>query len=91
MTCEELDHKASCALEALRWWSSSDKEGVRSTENGRLMCKKEGRDSSREAVKIMEKKITEEQPGYSALTDSRSTVKEKTDTELTEGIKKTKK
>ena len=37
----------------------------------------------------MEKKITEEQPGYSALTDSRSTVKEKTDTELTEGIKKT--
>ena len=38
----------------------------------------------------MEKKITEEQPGYSALTDSRSTVKEKTDTELTEGIKKTK-
>ena len=54
------------------------------------MYKKEGRDSSREAVKIMEKKITEEQPGYSALTDSRSTVKEKTDTELTEGIKKTK-
>ena len=39
----------------------------------------------------MEEKITEEQPGYSALTDSRSTVKEKTDTELTEGIKKTKK
>ena len=38
----------------------------------------------------MEKEITEEQPGYSALTDSRSTVKEKTDTELTEGIKKTK-
>ena len=53
------------------------------------MYKKEGRDSSREAVEIMEK-ITEEQPGYSALTDSRSTVKEKTDTELTEGIKKTK-
>ena len=54
------------------------------------MYKKEGRDSSREAVKTMEKKITE-QPGYSALTDSRSTVKEKTDTELIEGIKKTKK
>ena len=54
------------------------------------MYKKEGRDSSREAVEIMEKKITEEQPGYSALTDSRTTVKEKTDTELTEGIKKTK-
>lgn len=43
-----------------------------------MMYKKEGRDSSREAVKIMEKKITEEQPGYSALTGSRSTtVKEK--------------
>ena len=55
-----------------------------------MMYKKEGRDSSREAVKIMEKKLTEEQPGYSALTDSRRTVKENSDTELTEGIKKTK-
>ena len=48
----------------------------------KLMCKKEGRDSSREAVKIVEKKITEEQPGYSALTDSIGTVKEKTDTDF---------
>ena len=55
-----------------------------------MKYKKEGRDSSREAVKITEKKITEEQSGYSALTDSISTVKEKTDTELTEGIEKTK-
>ena len=55
------------------------------------MYKMEGRDSSREAVEIMKKKITEERPGYSALTDSRSTVKEKTDTELNQGIKKTNK
>ena len=41
-----------------------------------MMYKKEGRESSREAVEIMEKKITEEQPGYSALTDLRSTVKD---------------
>ena len=54
-----------------------------------MMCKKEGRDSSRAAVEIMEKKTTEEQPGYSALTNSSSTVKEKTEAEMNEGIKKT--
>ena len=84
-TCEERDHEASCVLEALRWWSSGDEEKISSrTEIGGLMCKKEGRLSSKESANIEKKEIMEEQPVCNALTDSSITA------EVNEGIKKTK-
>ena len=85
VTCEERDHEASCVVEGLRWWSSGDEEKVSSrTETGGLICKKEGRLSSKESANIEEKEIMEEQPVCNALTDSSITA------EVNEGIKTTK-